>query len=413
MTSQTHEQTDKPDEAYDIALDHHGPEFRERPHEILDELRSRCPVAHSSEHGGYWILSDYESVHAAARADDLFSSAETVGIPPSGWPFPILPIESDPPLTQKLREITLSAFSPGAAADLRPMMREIATDLIDAFIERGECDIVDEFTIPMPARVILRMLGIDDTAWRSWAERVHTVVHGRAHDPENAMQAGTSLFTELGEEMQRRRDMPADADLYARIVHGRIDGEPLGDIQITMYGILMMLGGMDTTAGLTGNTLLRLCERPELRRRLIEDGTLLPSATEEFLRHDTPVLGLGRTVTRDQEFRGRHLRQGEHALLMWAAANRDPAVFENPDEIDFDRANKRHVSFGVGAHRCLGSNIARQMFQVMIEEVLTRLPDFRLAGEPAHFADAGEVYAVRHLPIAFTPGPRSQAPASD
>jgi cytochrome P450 len=155
---------------------------------------------------------------------------------------------------------------------------------------------------------------------------------------------------------------------------------------------------------------LRLIERPDLRQRLIEDRSLLPDATEEFLRHDTPTLGLARTITRDQEFCGRQLPQGEHALLMWAAANRDPAVFENPDEIDFARVNKRHMSFGVGAHRCLGSNIARQMFQVMIDEVLTRLPDYQLAGEPQRFADAGEVFAVCGLPISFTPGPRVGKP---
>ena len=129
--------------------------------------------------------------------------------------------------------------------------------------------------------------------------------------------------------------------------------------------------------------------------------------TDEFIRFFTPTLGLARTVSRDTEFHGEELRQGDRAILMWAAANRDPAVFEEPEKFDLHRANARkHMAFGVGIHRCLGSHFARMMFQVMIEQVLERLPDFELAGEPERFEDAGDVYAVRNLPIRFTPASR-------
>ncbi|SHN15874.1 cytochrome P450 [Cryptosporangium aurantiacum] len=390
----------------DVDFDHHSLTFRDHPHEALAELRSRGPVLHSSAHDGFWVLTDYASVFEAAKDDARFSSAESVGIPASGMPFPILPIESDPPQTQQLRAITMTPFSPGTVKSLQPDMREIATELIDAFIERGECDLVQELTTPLPARLMLRMLGFDESTWRSWVERVHLVIHDRAHDLDAAMTAAGSLLTELGTEMERRREAAPTSDLYARIVHGSVDGVPLDDVQITMYGFLMMLGGMDTTSGLTSNSLLQLCVQPNLRQRLIDDRSLLPAATEEFLRHDTPTLGLARTVTEDATMAGQSLKAGERALLMWAGANRDPAVFENPDEIDFDRENKRHLAFGVGKHRCLGSNLAREMFKVMIDEILTRLPDFRLAGEPVRFSDAGEVHALRHLPVIFTPGPR-------
>jgi len=388
-------------------LDHHSPEFRDRPYETLAELRGRCPVAYSARLGGFWVLSDYASVYAAARDSELFSSAEGVGVPASGIPFPILPIESDPPQTQQLRAITLGPFSPKAAKDLRPVMREIATELIDEFIERGECDIVGELTTPLPARLIMRMLGFREEGWPEWVRNVHRIIHDRAHDPDAATAAAGALLGELAAEMERRRDADPESDLYARIVHGELDGKPLEDAQIIMYGLLMIFGGMDTTSGLTGNALLQLCRRDDLRRRLIEDRDLLPAATEEFLRHDTPTLGLARTVTRDTELHGQCLRGGEKAILMWGAANRDPDVFENPDEIDFDRADKKHLAFGVGVHRCLGSNLAREMFQVMMDEILTRLPDFHLDGEPVRFEDAGEVHALRHLPLAFTPGPRA------
>lgn len=387
--------------------DHHSLEFRDRPHEVFDEIRSKCPVAHSDSHGGFWTLANYASVFEAARDDERFSSVGGVGVPVSGLPFPILPIETDPPETQAFRAITMGPFSPKTARDAEPVMREIATELIDEFIERGEADLVQELTTPLPARLMLRMLGFDESKWKSWVERVHATIHDRAHDADASMMAGASLLTELAEEMEARRDRSADADLYSRIVHGTVNGEPLDDVQITMYGLLMMFGGMDTTSGLTGNVLVELCADPELRQRLIDDRSLLPEATEEFLRHDTPTLTLARTATQDFEFHGQQICQGEPVLLAWGAANRDPEVFPDPHTIDIDRANKKHLAFGVGAHRCLGSNLAREMFMVMIDEVLTRLPDFQLDGEPERFEDAAEVWAVRHLKVRFTPGARS------
>ncbi|ETB36336.1 cytochrome P450 [Mycobacterium avium subsp. hominissuis 10-5606] len=390
-----------------IDLDHHSPKFRADPFGPIHRMReSGCPVAHSDHHGGFWALMDYASVFDAARDDDLFNSYPSVGVPPSGMPFPILPIESDPPQTRELRDITLRQFSPGSAEAARPMATAIADELIDEFIERGTCDIVAEFTTPLPARVILRLLEWDESRYLDWVHWVHTLVHDRAQDPEKAGIAGMELFGEIAKQLQERRAAGLGDDLFSDILRGTLDGKPLDDTQITMYGFLMMLGGMDTTSGLTGNVLLRLCEQPELHRQLIADPSLLEQGTDEFLRHCTPVVGQARTVSRDANFHGQQLQQGDRALLMWAAANRDPAVFEDPDVIDLHRPNARkHMSFGVGIHRCLGSHFARMMFQVMLTRILQRLPDFELAGEYERFPDAGEVNAVRRLPIKFTPAP--------
>ncbi|MFE5567678.1 cytochrome P450 [Amycolatopsis japonica] len=390
----------------EIHFDHHSPSFRQNPYKVFSELRNQCPVVHSTAHGGFWVLTDHASVYEAARDDTLFSSAETVGIPPSGMPFPIIPSESDPPQTQQFRTITLSAFSPKAVKALHSTMREIATELIDSFVERGECDIVAELTNPLPARMMLRMLGFDESTWQSWVDRAHAVIHDRTHSPEAAQAAAGSIMAELGREIAKRRDADPEADVFARIVHGTVDGNPLNDDQIMMYGLQMILGGMDTTSGLTSNTLFELCTNSDVRDRLLEDRSLLPAATEEFLRHGTPVLNQARTVTRDAEFHGRRLRKGDRVMLAWASANHDPTVFENPEQVDLDRTDVRHLSFGVGAHRCLGSNLAREMFVVMLDEVLTRLPDFHLSGTPEKFPDAGEVHAMRRMRIAFTPGPR-------
>ena len=206
----------------------------------------------------------------------------------------------------------------------------MADEAIDAFIERGECDLVGELTTPLPARLILRLLKFDESRCMEWVDWVHTVVHNRAHEPEQAAAAGMELFAEINKHMEQRRAEGLGDDLFSDILRGTLNGEPLDDTQIAMYAFLMMLGGMDTTSGFTGNVLLRLCADNELRQQLIDDPGLIKNGTDELLRLYTPSLGLARTVSRDTEFHGQSLCAGDRAILMWAAANRDPAMFERP-----------------------------------------------------------------------------------
>lgn len=389
-------------------FDHHSLQFQRAPYEIFARMREECPLQRSDLYDGFWSLLDYPSVFDAARDDELFSSFPSIGVPPAPAPLPIPPIESDPPQTAQWRSITLSHFSPAAAERLRPRVRRMAVEMVNEFIERGECDIVAELTNPLPAKVILHMLGFDESKYVQWVAWVHAFVHNLATDTDAATQAGVDLMSEINKHMQQRRSCGEfGSDLFAAILRGRLDDRPLDDMQITMYTFMMMLGGMDTTSGLTGNSLIGLMQWPELRRQLANDPGLLTAATEEFLRHCTPTLGLGRIITRDLEFHGQRLVASERAMLMWGAANRDPLVFTDPDTIDFSRPNsRRHIAFGVGIHRCLGSHIARVMFQEMMSEILERLPDFEAAGEIVRFDNAGNVYAARSLPIRFTPGPR-------
>jgi cytochrome P450 len=392
----------------EVDLDHHSPEFREGPYDRFREMReSGCPVAHSDHYEGFWALVDYASVFEAARDDDLFNSFPSVAVPSSELPLAILPIESDPPETQELRDVTLKRFSPGSAERFRESAIEMTNEAIDAFIERGECDLVGELTTPLPARLILRLLEFDESRAMDWVHWVHSTVHDRAHDPEKAGAAGMEMFGEIVKHMEERRAEGLRDDLFSDILRGTLNDKPLDDGQITMYTVMMMLGGMDTTSGFTGNVLLRLCRDPELRQQFIHDPSLVKKGTDELLRLYTPTLGLARTVSRDAEFHGQSLCKGDRAILMWAAANRDPVMFEDPDTLDLSRANaKKQMAFGVGMHRCLGSHYAKMMFDVMVTQILKRLPDFELAGEPKLFEDAGEVYAVRELPVKFTPGQR-------
>jgi cytochrome P450 len=398
----------------EIALDIHDPAFGKRNFEVYEELRSRCPVAWSTEVDGYWLLSDYKTVFEATQNDDLFMSGKGAGIRPrnaagTGTDLAVLPpIHTDPPLTGDMRKLTVKFFSPAAAERLRPQMEEIATELVDRFIEFGEADIVGGLTTPLPARVILRLLNFDESRWREWVMIIHTMVHGSdgGADPQTV---DGKLRDLIASEMQRRfqLQLPED-DLVGSILNGSAGGRALTIEEKFGYILLLLFGGMDTTSGLTGNALVEMSRNPDLKRQLIEDPELLRSATEEFLRYNTPTQGLARTVTRDVEFHGQQLKEGERVLLLWASANRDPAAFECPAELNLRRKPNRHMAFGVGQHRCLGSNLARVMFQVMITEILRRMPDFVMVeAEPELFKDVGNVYAPRRLPIRFTPGVRT------
>jgi cytochrome P450 len=208
--------------------------------------------------------------------------------------------------------------------------------------------------------------------------------------------------------MSRRGELGApDDDLVGSILAGTVDGADLTAQEKFGYVLLLLFGGMDTTSGLTGNALVELSRRPELKQQLIDRPELLRTATEEFLRHGSPTQGLGRTVSRYTEFHGQQLKAGDRVFLLWASANRDPSVFECPAELKLDRHPNRHMAFGVGQHRCLGSNLARVMFQAIITAILRRLPDFTMTeDEPVRYTDAANVYAPRSLPVRFTPGAR-------
>ncbi len=392
-------------EAASTDLDHHSAYFRENNFAIYSEFRDRCPVLHSTAWDGFWLFLGYDAIVDAAQDAELFGNGVEKAVPALS-PDPLIPIDIDPPLHGACRRIVLPRFSPGAAQRWRPRIRQLAAELVDDFIETGRADIVQQLTTPLPARWILQMLGLDDSRWPEWVEWIHSAIHDRSHDPERASNGVMNIYGAIVTAMQHRRTNGFGDDLISVILQAEVDGAPLTEEQLIGYIFLLLLAGMDTTSGLTGNALVRLEEDPALRQQLIDDPELLDAATEEFLRHDTPTQGLYRVVKRDCEFHGHKLRAGDRVMLMFASGNRDPKVFDKPEEIDLTRSSNRHLAFSLGAHRCLGSNFARVMFQEMISEILARLPDFAIDGEIVRFEDAGEVYAVRHLPIRFTPGPR-------
>lgn len=390
-----------------VDFDHHSSAISVDPYATWAELRSKCPVAWTKAHEGYWVLTGFAEVYEGTRDDDTFRSAPTVGIPSYGVDGQI-PLDTDSPMTQKYRRLLQQQFSPAAAHAAEPALRDIADSLIDGFIERGECDFIADLTTPLPARFILRIVGFDEGRWEEFTGWVHDIVHNVTNDPAAAINAALALYQAIFAMIGERRETGLRDDILSQLVRSEIDGAPLDDHIITGYTTLLIFGGLDTTSSAVGNALVRLDRQPELRRQLLDRPELVPAAVEEFLRIDAPVQALGRTLSRDTEMAGCPMKAGDRVLLSWAAANRDPAEFENPDQVDFERSANRHMSFGVGLHRCLGSNYGRTMFRVMLEAILARMPDYRLVGDPdrERFADIGVVYGHTSLPARFTPGSR-------
>jgi len=398
--------TEKDDVTVDF--DHHSSAISVDPYATWTALRSKCPVTWTKAYDGFWILTDFATVSQASRDDETFISGPPgVGIPSYGIDAQI-PLETDAPMTQKYRRILQRQFSPAAAAEAEPVIRQIADELVDAFIERGECDFITELATPTPARFILRILGFDENRWKEFTDWVHCIVHNVTVDPESALLAGAAIYGAILELMEERRSGGFRDDIVSELMQSELDGAPLDEDVIANYTLLLLFGGLDTTSSALGNALVRLDRQPELRRRLLDRPDLMPQAVEELLRIDAPVQALARTVARETELAGCPMKAGDRALLSWAAANRDPVAFEQPDVVDFERAENRHVTFGVGLHRCLGSNYGRSMFRIMLETVLARMPDYRLVGEPDEhrFEDIGVVWGHTHLPARFTPGPK-------
>lgn len=389
--------------------------------ELYAELRQACPVA---DLGGAWLLTRYDDVVAAARDDDAFASGPAFGYPggmpedevaggPTRTPMTI-PIMLDPPVFWTYRRLLNPLFTPAKAREREPDIRQITTTLIDAFIERGDVDFHRELAMPLPAILTCRLLGVPEEEWQFFATPVHKMLHDREEtaagtpepDPEVLALEWDLLFPTVQamiEIAHQRRSDPRD-DLLTALVHAEIDGRPLNDYEIGGIAILVVIGGVDTTTGVIGSALVHLGRHPEVRQRLIEYPSLIPSAVEEFLRVYSPVQMLPRICMSDAELGGQTIGAGSPLLLSWGAANRDPEVFPDPDEVVIDRAPNRHIAFGTGIHRCLGSNLARIEFQVALEETLRRTPDYVLREEGVLLQPNAQIYGYHRIEATFTPG---------
>ncbi len=393
-------------------FDHHSPAYARDWRRINADLRAHCPVAHTDAHGGFHVVTRYEDVAAIARDDVRFSSYQErpdgtrdgATIPPGD--FRQVPIEMDPPEFFAYRRLLTPWFSPGAAEQWQPYLREVTTFCLDRVIESGRADLVADIAAPVPAILTLRLLGLPTEEWPTFSSAVHAMIHSAPGSPEHgqATTGITAMIGELARTLAARRAEPRD-DFLSHLVQAKVDGEPIDDERVMQIVTLIIFGGVDTTTALIGHALEWLGRHPAERTRLRGNPDLLPAATEEFLRYFSPVQALSRTTTTEWAVGGKTIGAGERLLLSWASANFDESVFDRPDDLILDRFPNRHQAFGLGIHRCLGSNLARSEFRIVLEETLRRLPDYEIDAQQARPYDSiGIVNGWVTLPATFTAG---------
>lgn len=375
------------------------------PYPIWDELRAAgCPVAHSERWGGSYLPVDHADVVGIAHDVERFSSIEiTVAPIPANYDEDGNRIRSiiasDPPDHTPERRLMLPFFAPRAVERFRQPTRDLCRQLLRGFVERGEVDAAEEYAKQIPPRVIAEILGIDPARGDDFAEWVRGALELGLKDAEIREKYRVIIQSFFAQEIQRRRDDPGD-DLISFLLNAELHGEPVPMHVIRGNLSLMLIAGIDTTWSSIGSALWHLAAHPQDRQRLVDEPALIPVAVEELLRAYSPVT-MARIARHDTTLGEHQIKQGERILLNFPGANRDPAVFEDPDAVVIDREINRHVAFGAGIHRCLGSNLARMEMHVAIEEFLTMIPEFELADPDAVTWAGGQVRGPRYLPIRF------------
>jgi cytochrome P450 len=383
------------------------PGFVRDPYPIWEDLRPQCPVAHSDRWGGSYMPSTFETVTGVAHDAENFTSFEV-----SVAPIPITYdedgnrlrsiIASDPPEHTPERRLLLPFFAPKAVERYREPTRELCRRFISSFIEQGRVDAATDYARQIPPRVIADILGIDPEMSDQFTEWVQGVLEIGLTNPEVREKYRLIIRGFFDAEIERRRTEPDD-HLITFLLNTELDGAPVPMHVVRSNLTLMLIAGIDTTWSSIGSALWHLSTHPEDRQRLVDEPDLIPTAVEEFLRAYSPVT-MARLARNDTEIAGCPVSKGERVLLSFPAANRDPEVFERPEEVIIDRGVNRHVAFGAGIHRCLGSNLARMEMQVALEEFLAAIPEFEVEDSDAVTWAGGQVRGPRHLPVIFPNG---------
>jgi cytochrome P450 len=381
---------------------HVEPEWSADPYPIQDELRQRCPIAHTERFGGGWLPTRYEDVAAVAYDPDHFSSRAIImsnfrppldEAPVGGSP----PISSDPPFHHDARKLLLPAFTKASVARQEPATRAFCHSLIDAFGDRPVVDAASDYAQHIPIRVIADMLGFPPEDGPRFREFVENTLEGVNQDPDERIERMQQLFDYLLEQIRDHLDHPRD-DLTTFLINVELYGSKLEADHVAGTMALLLIAGIDTTWSAIGASLWHLAKTPQDRERLVAEPALLPTALEEFLRAFAPVT-MARLVKEDMHWHGVDMKADDWILLSFPAANRDPAQFDRAGEVVIDRKVNRHAAFGLGIHRCVGSHLARMELRVALEVWLERIPGFSLADPSAVTWSAGQIRGPRALPL--------------
>jgi cytochrome P450 len=383
-------------------FDHHDPQLGDCYDAVYARMTAECPVAHSDKHGGFWTLSNYETVHYALQHFELFATAPSVNVPAGlGQRRPLLPMEVDPPVQSRYRALLLPVFSPARMKSIEGRIRDVTDSLIDSFIDAGECDFVADFAEKLPTVIFTEMMGLPLDQAPRFHDWKNILLHGHHDDPDGTIRqrAGQELNEYLAQLLAERKQAPRD-DIISTLHGAEVDGERLTDEEIMDMTYLLFLAGLDTVASSLGLHFLQLAQRPDLQEQIAADPALIPLAVEEMLRVESLILA-GRTATQDVEIGGHLIRKGDRVLINTVAADRDPAMFDDPGEIRLDRGRTRHVAFGIGPHRCAGSHLARIELAVAYEHWHRRIPAYRLKDGVDVVRHASSVAGVAALSLVW------------
>ena len=377
---------------------------------LANELRESCPHFYNQyADGGYWVFTRHEAVRDIYKTPEVFSSESITPWEPNPI-YRFVPTQVDAPDHIKYRRILNPWFSPKAMEAAAPMMRQICRGFIRPLVAKGSCDYIEEFALRFPTAAFLTVIGVPISYTELFTGWVDSFFGGFGGDPEGAAAMGKAL-AEMREfwteQLDDRRGGPErDGDLFAYLLNARFDDEPLADEVLLDMCTVLTLAGLDTTRAELGYMMHHLALHPEHRRQLVEDPELAPLAVEETLRYYTIIFGDGRKVTRDVEFHGVQLRQGDMVYGLVAGANRDPRHWEQADEFVIDRKRNNHFGFASGPHRCLGMHLARREMAIAVQEWLALIPDFELDTDAQLMErGGGSMMALTTLPLRWQAAP--------
>ncbi len=386
-------------------FDHFEPGFIADPHPVYDTLRNDCPVASSDRYGGMRVLTRWAEISEAVHDTERFTSKRVIvnEVPTSHPGLPLPPLNYDPPVHTGLRRSFLPFFNPRATARWESAIRDICDRQLAAIGDRSHCDAAADYAQAVPSEITAIMLGVDPAQGETFRQWIHDLVEVGPTDTSVLRRTTYEMLEFLRGLVAARRAAPlADDDdsqeLVSFLISQAAPESGMTDTDIVNALFLVLIAGIDTTWSAIGYALLHLATHPADRERLVAEPELIPVAVEEFLRAYAPV-SMARVATTDTELAGCPVDAGDWVLLAFPAANRDPEVFERADEVVIDRARNRHSTFGLGIHRCIGSNLARLEIAIALEHWLRRFPTFSLSDPAAVTYSAGQVRGPRRIPL--------------
>ena len=385
------------------------PEVIANPYPCYHELREQSPLHYEFLPAGAvsgmkepvlaWALMRYADVYGALRNHETFASNHSL----AGKVVPRLAlIHDDPPRHTRFRHLVNKAFTLKRVEALKPWISTVVNELVDEMAMSTETELMHAYAIPLPVKVIARMLGIpgeDYVRFKLWSD---TFLAFSSMTPEERTKSNQEMMAYFGQMAAARRTQAAE-DLITALVEANVDGESLADAEIIGFCMLALIAGNETTTNLIGNMLGILVDRPDLWQQLREDRSLVDKVIEETLRIESPFQRLSRITTRDTELSGVAIPQGSLVTIYYGAANRDPAEFPNPDEFRLDRDLRNHVAFGMGIHYCLGAPLARAEASITLNTLLDRFSMIRRGRTAARRQTTSlMVFGYQQLPLTFS-----------